>query len=117
MIEIESERLYFRQWRESDFDIFADYYADEELARYVGGTKTREEAWRKMASMIGHWHLKGFGYWAVDEKGTGDLVGCVGLWKSQGWPEMELGYWIMPNKQGFRYATEAAKRCKEFCFQ
>ncbi len=117
MIEIESERLHFRMWKESDFETYAAYYTNPELARFVGGTMTREEAWRKMASAIGHWHLKGFGHWAIDEKETGDFVGCVGLWKSDGWPEMELGYWIMKNKQGMGYATEAAKRCREYAFQ
>jgi RimJ/RimL family protein N-acetyltransferase len=44
---------------------------------------------------IGHWKLKGFGYWAVDEKATNDFVGSVGLWQSPGWPELELGYWLL----------------------
>lgn len=116
MIELETERLNFRQWRESDFGDFSNYFADEETAKYVGGKKTREEAWRLMASYIGHYHLKGFGYLAVEEKSSDKLVGSVGLWKSEPWPQLELGYWVLPEMQGKGYATEAAGRVKEYAF-
>ena len=68
MDSIETARLKLRQWKEGDFDNFARYYADEDNARYVGGKKDPDQAWRHMALQAGHWQLKGFGYWAVDEK-------------------------------------------------
>ena len=111
---IETNRLQLRQWREHDFDKYAAYYADESNAKYVGGQKNADEAWRNMALQIGHWHLKGFGYWAVDEKDSGDFVGCVGLWQSPGWPELELGYWLVNVHQGKGYAFEAAIKCKDY---
>ena len=52
IIELETNRLRLRQWRESDFEFLANYFADEESAKYVGGTKTRKEAWRLMATYI-----------------------------------------------------------------
>ena len=113
-IEIESERLRLRQVRESDTKAYSRFYADPENARYVGGQKNADEAWRSMAMIIGHWHLKGHGYWAVDEKSSGDFVGCVGLWQSPEWPELELGYWIVPEKQGLGYATEAGRQCIDY---
>jgi RimJ/RimL family protein N-acetyltransferase len=114
MKSVETERLKLRQWKESDFSNFAHYYADEDNARYVGGQKNPEQAWRHMALQIGHWELKGFGYWAVDEKETNDFVGCVGLWQSPGWPELELGYWLMKEHQGKGYALEACLRCIDY---
>jgi RimJ/RimL family protein N-acetyltransferase len=111
MESIETERLKLRQWHEGDFDNFARYYADEANARYVGGRKDADGAWRHMALQIGHWRLKGFGYWAVDEKATNDFVGCVGLWQSPGWPELELGYWLLGEHRGKGYAGEACRRC------
>ena len=110
----ETERLILRQWRNADFQSYASYYADEALARFVGGACGREEAWRKMASLAGHWMLRGFGYWAVEETATGDFVGCAGLWHSDGWPEVELGYWLMPEKSGLGYATEAGRAAQDF---
>lgn len=77
----ETDRLLLRQWRPEDFEKFAAYYADESLARFVGGRCDRETAWRKMAALAGHWVLRGFGCWAVEERDSGDLAGCVGLWQ------------------------------------
>ena len=114
MEPIETERLILRQWNADDFADFARYYSDEVNARYVGGQKDADAAWRHMALQIGHWQLKGFGYWAVDEKATGDFVGCVGLWQSPGWPELELGYWLVPEHQGKGYAREGCLRCRDF---
>jgi RimJ/RimL family protein N-acetyltransferase len=111
---IETERLRLRQWSEGDFDDIARYYSDEENARFVGGRKDPDQAWRLLALQIGHWKLKGFGYWAVDEKETNDFVGCVGLWQSPGWPELELGYWLLKAHQGKGYAHEACLRCVDY---
>ena len=114
MSNIETNRLVLRLWSEGDFDKFAEYYANENSAKYVGGKKNIDEAWRHFALLIGHWQLKGFGYWAVDEKNTGNFVGCVGLWQSAGWPELELGYWLLNEYQGKGYAYEAALKSKEY---
>ena len=116
LVERETERLVLRQWQESDFEPYASYYADEEMARYVGGVSSREDAWRRMASLIGHWTLRGFGYWAVEEKATGKFVGCVGLWFPEGWPELEVGYWLTREMQGKGYATEATLRSRAFAY-
>jgi RimJ/RimL family protein N-acetyltransferase len=111
MDSIETARLKLRQWKEGDFDNFARYYADEDNARYVGGKKDPDQAWRHMALQAGHWLLKGFGFWAVDEKDTNVFVGCAGLWRSPGWPELELGYWLVKEHQGKGYAHEACLGC------
>ncbi len=110
MEQIETPRLRMRQWQPRDYPAFARYYADETLARYVGGRKDAEQAWRHLALQVGHWALKGFGYWAVEDKASAQLAGCVGLWQSPGWPELELGYWIMQEHQGKGYAFEACQR-------
>lgn len=116
MVELETQRLLLRPWQAKDFEAYAAYYADEEMARYVGGTCTREQAWRRMATLIGHWALCGYGYWAVEEKQTGRFVGSVGLWRSDGWPELELGYWLTRAMQGKGYATEAALEARRYAF-
>lgn len=117
MIERETQRLRLRQWEARDFEPYAAYYADEETARYVGGAADRDRAWRRMASEIGHWVLRGHGNWAVEEKATGRFVGCVGLWRSAGWPELELGYWLVREAQGKGYATEAGAEARDVAFE
>ena len=77
---IETERLQLRQWKENDFSAFAAYYADENNAKYVGGQKNSDEAWRHMALQIGHWQLKRS--WAQNTKTQSiywnmDLIVCI----------------------------------------
>ena len=111
MFELTTERLLLRQWKNSDGQEIIDFYADPVMSKYVGGPRNEDDAWRGMALMVGHWQLKGFGYWAVEEKTSGDFVGCIGLWQSPGWPELELGYWLVERHQGKGFAKEAAEVC------
>ncbi len=117
MTELTTPRLLLRQWKADDFEAYADYYASERTARYVGGVLDRDKAWRRLAAEIGHWTLRGHGYWAVEERKSGRLVGSVGLWRSAGWPELELGYWLTPEGRGKGYATEAGAKARDFAFQ
>ena len=116
MIELETERLRLRSWRNEDFEHFAAYYDDENLARYIGGTCDRATAWRRFAAIVGHWQLRGYGPWAVEEKTSGAFVGGVGLWFPEGWPELEVGYWLVAAMQGKGYASEALMRSKSYAF-
>ena len=110
---IHTERLTLRGWRADDFEAYAAFYDDEENARFVGGRRDAEKAWRSLALLVGHWELRGFGYFAVEETATGAFVGAVGIWKSPGWPETELAYWLVRAQQGKGFALEACRRCLE----
>lgn len=115
-MNIETDRLLLRQWREADFDTYADYYGDESTAKFVGGCMPRHTAWRHMAAVVGHWVLRGFGIWAVEVRSSRQLVGGVGLWEPEGWPELEVGYWLTPAGQGKGYATEATIRARDYAY-
>ena len=120
MIEIpvfETERLILRCFRESDFEVYARYYADPLVMRYLGGEVMKpEDTWRNMAFYVGHWQLRGFGYWAVEERSSGRFVGRVGVQEPHDWPGFELGWLIGPEYQGKGFATEAARRVRDFAF-
>lgn len=117
MTTLETERLRMRPWREDDFDDFAAYFTDAELARFVGGTCSREVAWRRFASYLGHWQLRGFGMFALEVKESGVFAGAAGPWFPEGWPELEIGYWLTRAVHGNGYATEAATRAKAYAFE
>lgn len=112
-----TRRLILRPWRESDLGALAAFYADDATARFVGGTCTRDEAWRRMASMLGHWTLRGYGPWAIEERRTEVFVGFTGLWKPEGWPEPELLWSLAANAHGKGYATEAATAARRYAYE
>ncbi len=116
-LKLETARLRFRRWRDDDFAAFAGFFADQQQAKYVGGKKSPESAWRLMATYIGHFELRGFGYLPLETKQSGQWVGTVGLWKSDPWPETELGYWLLPSAQGEGFASEAAKAVLTYAFE
>jgi len=109
--ELETERLRMRAFRNDHLDAYAAMCADAEVMKYIGpgATQTRGEAWRAMASMLGHWELRGFGMWALEKKGTGELVGRAGFIEPEGWPGFELGWLLGRQHWGHGYASEAAR--------
>jgi RimJ/RimL family protein N-acetyltransferase len=115
--ELETERLRFRMFHESDFPTYEQWTSRIEIMRYLGGkTFDRIQAWRHLAYQIGHWHFLGHGYYAVEEKSTGALIGRVGYTSHPGWPGFELGWTIIPEYQGRGYATEAARMLLRYAF-
>lgn len=114
---IETERLLLREWRESDFESYARICSDEDVMRYLNGKPfTRLEAWRHMAFIIGHWQLRGYGHWAVEEKSSGELIGRLGFLNPEGWPEFEIGWTLAKEKWGRGYATEGARAALDYAF-
>jgi len=105
-------------WREeTDFEPFAKMCADEKVMRFLGGKALdRLEAWRNMAFHIGHWELRGFGHWAVQEKSSGQFIGRLGFLNPVGWPAFEIGWTLSPQVWGKGYATEGARRALEYAF-
>jgi RimJ/RimL family protein N-acetyltransferase len=116
-VTLETERLIMRMWRDADIEEYAELCADPEVMRYLGGKIfDRTEAWRQMASMIGHWYLRGYGIWAVEEKDSGRLAGRIGCINPEGWPGFEVGWTLKREFWGKGYATEAGRRALEYGF-
>ena len=116
--ELTTARLCLRELRESDLDAYAGMMADPMVTRYLGDGRPldRAEAWRQMALFVGHWHLRGFGMWAVEERATGALVGRIGCLEPEGWPGFELAYTLARPFWGRGYATEGAQAALDFAW-
>jgi len=117
MSTLVTERLVLRMFRESDLDAYAAICSDPEVMRYLAPSPmTRAEAWRNMAMVLGHWQLRGYGLWAVEERGSGLLAGRVGCWRPEGWPGLEVGWMLGREFWGHGYATEAARAALGWAF-
>jgi RimJ/RimL family protein N-acetyltransferase len=111
---IETERLVLRPFEAGDLDAVCAIWADEEVVRYIGGQKlSREDTWRRSLAACGQWPYAGFGYWIVQSKADGTVVGQIGFAdfkrdmepKLEGQPE--LGYVFAPRVHGQGIAREA----------
>lgn len=114
MVTLETERLLLRQFRDDDLDAFAAMSADLEVMEFLGPVMSRRDAWRAMAMMLGHWQLRGYGSWAVEERATGQLLGRIGLYNPEGWPGLEVGWTLARAAWGRGYATEGARASLDY---
>lgn len=107
-----------RMLQESDFEEYWEVHRDPEVTRYTWRTQMdRTDAWRHLAIVTGHWHLRGFGMWGLFEKASGRFAGRAGFHQPDGWPDFELGWTLGRAFWGKGYATEAAARCVRYAFE
>lgn len=120
---IATPRLLLREFRMSDFEAFAENLADPVATEHLSGVADRRAALRIFAAQMGFWMLQGAGWWGIELKETGELVGTVGAFfrepgaspcSLRSPPDLELG-WVLYRRfwrQGF--ATEAAAAALAF---
>jgi RimJ/RimL family protein N-acetyltransferase len=114
---LETERLILRPWTPADAAPFAIMCADAELMRYVGGVMDQTNAWRRMAVYVGHWTLRGYGPWALQDKASGQLAGYSGVYDPDGWPEREINWGLARPFLGRGLVTEAATRVRTYAYE
>ena len=95
---LDTPRLHLRRPAEADADGLAELYADPRYMRFFGDGRTADHAaaWGAIAGSLGHWALRGFGFFAVEEKATGRFIGWSGLLSPKDWPGVEIAWGIAP---------------------
>jgi RimJ/RimL family protein N-acetyltransferase len=113
---IETDRLLLRAHGEEDFAPCSAMWADPIINRYTSGKPlTPEEVWAKMLRYRGLWPMLGYGYWALEEKSSGEFVGELGFadFKRDLQPALsdmpESGWSLVSRVHGRGYASEALK--------
>jgi RimJ/RimL family protein N-acetyltransferase len=113
---LETERLRLRGHRVDDLAVAAAMWADPVVVQHTTGKpQTQEEVWARLLRYVGHWTLLGFGFWAIDEKATGEFVGEAGFadFKRGLGPSLdgvpEIGWILASAFHGKGYATEAVR--------
>jgi RimJ/RimL family protein N-acetyltransferase len=113
---LRSARLHLRELRAPDFEMFAVHHADPESTAYTGGVLERRLAWRSFCSCAGGWMIHGAGWWALEDLGSGRIVGAVGAFYRATAPDLEAGWLLFREFWGQGYAVEAVGRVIEHAF-
>lgn len=103
---LQTARLTLRAPSEDDFAAMLAFNHSPR-AGFLGGGADDHAIWRGLLSNIGHWALRGHGFYSVDTH-AGDFIGRVGVVKHHTWPEPELAWQLFDGFEGHGYASEAA---------
>ena len=113
---LQTERLTLREYRRTDFDLFADHLANPESSVHLGSAD-RQTAWRIFTSHAGLWLVQGTGWWAIEDKQTNQLVGSVGAFFREQSTVMEMGWNTYRAFWGKGIASEAAAAVLNYVFE
>lgn len=121
MITLETQYLILRQWRETDFDFYANLTSNKEVMKFFPKTLSKEEsnnAVRKFSKLLKE---KSWGFWAVEEKSSNNFLGYAGLHAPQTKfpfsPCVEIA-WRMENEYWENgYVKEAGETILKYAFE
>ncbi|MEU9361252.1 GNAT family N-acetyltransferase [Streptomyces sp. NPDC048301] len=119
LLTLTTERLALRPWRDSDLAPWAAMNADPAVREHLGDVLTREQSDASVARFRADFDRRGYGWWAVEVRATGEFIGFAGLDDvDPGLPftGVEIGWRLARPAWGHGYATEAARAVLAFGF-
>jgi RimJ/RimL family protein N-acetyltransferase len=118
MQEIETARLYLRQFTLDDLDDLYHIYSDSEVMKYFAtGVRTREATETAIHTMLQRWEQNNFGMWAVVHKIDCKMIGRCGLGFLDKTSEVELGYALNKAYWNQGLMTEASLASLNYGFE
>ena len=117
-IIFETERLIVQQYEfEKDADNFFALNGDEDVMRYIRGSKPREECDSFLKQNIESYKTNPLmGRWAVYEKASGKFVGSFAFIPIEGTKNDQLVYALLKEYWGKGFATELTKEGIKYVF-
>jgi RimJ/RimL family protein N-acetyltransferase len=114
---LETERLILRASRSSDLDPIWKMWCEPQVYKFIAGKPaTKENSWRGILRDVGQWQMVGFGFWILEEKSSGNIIGEAGFLdcKRDIVPSMnetpEMGWVLFTAYHGKGFATEAMQK-------
>jgi RimJ/RimL family protein N-acetyltransferase len=118
---IVTERLVFRDWRESDREPFRRMNADPRVMEYFPACQTAEQSDESLARLEAHAARHGFTFWPAELRETGEFAGFIGLartpFETHFTPCVEIGWRLLPEFWGRGLATEGARAAARWGFE
>ena len=121
MITFETERLICRPWTMDDVESAFAIYGDAEVMEFISKTGPEpdlETQREKLATILERYktYPEGHGFWAMEEKGTGRIVGSVMVKQLPGHEHIEVGWHLGRFAWGNGFATEAGRAAIQHTF-
>lgn len=118
---IETPRLLLRNWQETDRAFFHEINSDPVVMEFFPALRSREESDALMDRVVTMINDDCFGFYALQDKNTGDTVGFTGLMRTDLEPFMpkgvlEIGWRLAQRYWGKGYVTEAALASLAYAF-
>lgn len=111
--ELLTPRLRLRGHRAEDHGPATEIWGDPRGVQHITGTPLgAHEVWIRMLRYAGLWDFLGYGYWAVEERASGDYIGQMGFAdfrrgiKGLGEHGPEAGWVLHPGWAGRGLTTE-----------
>ena len=120
MTELRTDRLLLRQWRDDDLDAWAALNADPEVREFFPDVLTRDQSEASLRYFRDELAARGWGWWAVELRATGELLGMAGLDpvdEEMPFTGIEAGWRLARPAWGQGYATEAARAVLTYGFE
>lgn len=111
-----SDRLTLRPPLESDFAALCGFGRSEDRTRFLGGTADANAQWRTLLADIGHWALRGYGFFSIELTGSGLLAGRAGPIFHNHNDEPELAWHLFEGFGGRGFASEAATMARDWYY-
>ncbi len=114
---LETERLILRAHRNSDLEPLLKMWCEPKVYEFIASKpSTMEDCWRGILRHLGQWQVVGFGFWVLENKSTGAIIGETGFLdcKREMTPSMndtpEMGWALSTAYHGKGFATEAMQK-------
>jgi RimJ/RimL family protein N-acetyltransferase len=111
---IETPRLKLRLHTIEDFDFSHGLWNEAQVYQFISKKPSSvQQSWGRLYNYLGHWQLRGYGYFLIEERSSGRAIGEIGLADFQRdlTPRLNLPYeagWVIhPDFHGQGYASEA----------
>ncbi|MFE1171397.1 GNAT family N-acetyltransferase [Streptomyces sp. NPDC058773] len=119
MSELRTARLLLRAWRETDLGPWAAMNADPEVRAHFPDVLTPERSAASVARFQADIADRGWGWWALEVRATGEFIGFTGLDpvdEDMPFTGVEAGWRLARSAWGQGYATEAGEAALAFGF-
>ena len=116
-LPLTTARLTLRPFRLTDADSLFALHSDPNVTRYAGGLKTRAESDEILHRLVDRLATTGFGLLAVEEKGSGLVIGWCGVQQMRHLDGYEVIYALQYGHWGQGLAFEAAQPVVESAFR